>query len=103
MNNTTLRIKTLSRETFYKQYEIGKTAMVDHPGSMRSWDREMVVPIEKIGGITQVIFETVEYTSETKREISLDVVYDVVEYDDVCKLLVLKIELPTFTYLLLPT
>ena len=92
MSKTTLRIKTLSRETFYKQYEIGKIAMVDHPGSMRSWEREMVVPIEKIGNITQVIFETVEYTSETRRKISLDVIYDVVEYDDICKLLVLKTE-----------
>lgn len=92
MSKTTLRVKTLSHNTFYQQYSIGRIATLDTPGNMRSWDREMVVPIEKIGNITQVIFETVEYTSETRRKIQLDVVYDVVEYDDVCKLLVLKIE-----------
>jgi hypothetical protein len=52
----------------------------------------MVIPINKIGDITQIIFETVEFTSETRRKILLDVIYDVVEYDDICKLLVLKTE-----------
>jgi hypothetical protein len=87
-----IRIKPLSQHTFYIHYEVGKMAQLDTPGTLRSWDREMVVPINKIGDIKQVIFETVEYTSETRRKISLDVVYDVVDYDDVCKLLVLKIE-----------
>jgi len=87
-----IRIKPLSQNTFYTYYEVGKMAQLDTPGTLRSWDREMVVPINKIGDIKQVIFETVEYTSETRRKISLDVVYDVVDYDDVCKLLVLKIE-----------
>jgi hypothetical protein len=88
----TLRIKPLSRETFHKQYEIGRVAALDTPGTMKSWDREMVIPIKKIEGITQVIFETVEFTSETRRKIQLDMVYDVVDYDDICKLLVLKTE-----------
>ncbi len=87
-----IRIKPLSQHIFYTHYEVGKMAQLDPPGTLRSWDREMVVPINKIGDIKQVIFETVEYTSETRRKISLDVVYDVVDYDDVCKLLVLKTE-----------
>jgi len=92
MSKTTLRVKVLSQNTFYKQYEIGRVGVMNEPTSMRSWDREMVVPIEKIGYIKQVIFETVEYTSESRRKIQLDIVYDVVEYDDICKLLVLKTE-----------
>ena len=88
----TLRIKPLSQNTFYTHYEIGKMAQLDTPGTLRSWDREMVVPIDKIGDIEQVIFETTEFTSETRRKIQLDVVYDVVNYDDICKLLVLKTE-----------
>jgi hypothetical protein len=92
MSKTTLRVKALSQNTFYQQYEIGKLVAMNEPTYMRSWDREMVVPIEKIGDIKQVIFETVEFTSETRRKIQLDVVYDVVEYDDICKLLVLKTE-----------
>jgi adenine C2-methylase RlmN of 23S rRNA A2503 and tRNA A37 len=88
----TLRIKPLSQNTFYTHYEVDRMAQLDTPGTMRSWNREMVVPINKIGDIKQVIFETVEYTSETRRKIQLDVVYDVVDYDDICKLLVLKVE-----------
>lgn len=92
MSKTTLRVKALSQNTFYQQYEIGRVGVVGHPEMMKLWDREMVVPIGKIGDIKQVIFETVEFTSETRRKIQLDVVYDVVEYDDICKLLVLRIE-----------
>jgi len=88
----TLRIKPLSQSTFYTQYEVGRVAQLDNPGTLKYWDREMVIPINKIGDITKVIFETVEFTSETRRKIQLDVVYDVVEYDDICKLLVLKTE-----------
>jgi hypothetical protein len=88
----TLRVKLLSQNTFYTQYEVGRIAQLDTPGTLRAWDREMVIPINKIGDITQIIFETVEFTSETRRKIPLDVIYDVVEYDDICKLLVLKTE-----------
>jgi hypothetical protein len=88
----TLRVKLLSQNTFYTQYEVGRIAQLDTPGTLRCWDREMVIPINKIGDITKVIFETVEFTSETRRKIQLDVIYDVVEYDDICKLLVLKTE-----------
>jgi hypothetical protein len=68
-------------------------AQLDTPGTLRSWDREMVVPINTIGNIEQVIFETTETTSITRREIPVDIVYDVVDYDDICKLMVLKTEI----------
>ena len=88
-----IRIKPLSQHTFYIHYEVGKMAQLDTPGTLRSWDREMVVPINTIGNIEQVIFETTETTSITRREIPVDIVYDVVDYDDICKLMVLKTEI----------
>jgi hypothetical protein len=88
-----IRIKEYSTQTFYKQYEVSKIATMDGRADFVVWSKEMVVPINTIGNIEQVIFETTETTSITRREIPVDIVYDVVDYDDICKLMVLKTEI----------
>jgi hypothetical protein len=85
-----LKIKNYGREIFYKQYEVSKVATLDGKHDFISWPKEMVIPTNKIGDIEQVIFEVTETTDITGSKIPLDIVYSVEEYDDICKLMVLK-------------